>query len=50
MISKIKTWLIAVAGAFVLAIFVGVIGWGLWRYRDVLVRRLNSIQNIKVDV
>ncbi|MCZ4272472.1 glycoside hydrolase family protein [Maritalea porphyrae] len=37
-------------GWIVAAIVVGAIGWGLWRYRDVLARRLNSIQGIKVEV
>lgn len=37
-------------GWIVAAIVVGAVGWGLWRYRDVLVRRLNSIQGIKVEV
>lgn len=37
-------------GWIVFAIVVGVIAWSLWRYRDVLARRLNTINKTVVDV
>ncbi len=37
-------------GWIVAAIIVGVVAWGLWRYRDVLTRRLNSINKAVVEV
>ncbi len=37
-------------GWIVAAVIIGVIAWGLWRYRDVLTRRLNSINNATVEV
>jgi len=37
-------------GWIVAAVIIGVIVWGLWRYRDVLTRRLNSINKTTVEV